>query len=241
VDTLFSCSRLNAVNSFPLAGHMPPEVKDWYQFEAHLAQLRAYGLAESIKDLYWDIRPKPEFGTVEIRVCDTPLTVERACQIAAFAQALAVLLMREDDPSDSAWLSYRSNHFQACRFGLQGSYVTPDGQRLRLMDHLRALFQRLMPVAEELGTGDMIAALRDESLRSGNDSRWLRSQFHRLRDLPLVVEAMSNAWRGVAAGAAAPAEPTAVLRRRIRATSEPMQPLRASEPGVSVPLPERLH
>ena len=46
VDTLFSCSRLNAVNSFPLAGHMPPEVKDWYQFEAHLSQLRAYGLAE---------------------------------------------------------------------------------------------------------------------------------------------------------------------------------------------------
>ena len=77
------------------------------------------------QDLYWDIRPKPEFGTVEIRVCDTPLTVERACQIAALAQALAVLLMREPEPSDKAWLSYRSNHFQACRFGLQGSYVTP--------------------------------------------------------------------------------------------------------------------
>ena len=55
-------------------------MKDWYQFEAHLSQLRAYGLAESIKDLYWDIRPKPEFGTVEIRVCDTPLTVERAAR-----------------------------------------------------------------------------------------------------------------------------------------------------------------
>ena len=124
--------------------------------------------------------------------------------------------------------------------GLQGSYVTPDGQRLRLMDHLRALFQRLMPVAEELGTGDMIATLRDEAMRSGNDSRWLRSQFHRLRDLPLVVESMSQAWRGEAAQAA-PAEPTAVLRRRIRATSEPMQPLSPAEPGVTAPLPERLH
>ncbi|MNT26410.1 hypothetical protein D3C72_1619810 [compost metagenome] len=76
-------------------------------------------------------------------------------------------------------------------------------------------------------------------MRSGNDSRWLRSQYHRLRDLPLVVEAMSNAWRGESAPAAAPAEPTAVLRRRIRATSEPMQALSASEPGVTVP--ERLH
>jgi carboxylate-amine ligase len=78
-------------------------------------------------------------------------------------------------------------------------------------------------------------------MRSGNDSRWLRSQFHRLRDLPLVVEAMSNAWRGVASPGVGPAEPTAVLRRRIRATSEPMSALPASEPGVSVPMPERLH
>ena len=98
----------------------------------------------------------------------------------------------------------------------------------------------LLPVAEELGTGDMIASLRDEAMRSGNDSRWLRSQFHRLRDLPLVVESMSQAWRGEVAQAA-PAEPTAVLRRRIRATSEPMQPLSTAEPRVTAPLPERLH
>ena len=145
--------------------------------------------------------------------------------------------MREPEPSDKAWLCYRSNHFQACRFGLQGSYVTPEGQRMRLIDHLRALFQRLMPVAEELGTGDMIAALRDDAMRSGNDSRWLRNQFHRLRDLPLVVEAMSTAWRG-SNREPAPAEP-AVLRRRIRATSEPMAALPGAEPGVIVP--DRLH
>ena len=77
---------------------------------------------------------------------------------------------------------------------------------MRLIDHLRALFQRLIPVAEELGTGDMIAALRDDAMRSGNDSRWLRNQFHRLRDLPLVVEAMSTAWRG-SNREPAPAEP----------------------------------
>lgn len=227
VDTLFSCCRLNAVNSFPLAGHMPPDVSDWYRFEAHLAQLRTFGLAESIKDLYWDIRPKPEFGTVEIRVCDTPLTVDRACQIAAFAQALAVLLIRDPQPEGGAWLAYRSNHFQACRFGLQGSYVTPDGQRLRLIDHLRGVFGRLMPVAEELGTADMLGSLRDDALKSGNDARWLRGQFHRLRDLPMVVDAMTTAFRGdgglAAVSSSAPAvDPSAVVRRRVRATSEPL-------------------
>lgn len=234
VDTLFSCCRLNAVNSFPLSGHLPADVTDWYQFEAHIAQLRRSGLAESIKDLYWDIRPKPEFGTVEIRVCDTPLTVERACQLAAFAQALAVLVTREPQPAPTAWLAYRSNHFQACRFGLQGSYVTPDGQRLRLIDHLRSLFLRLMPIAEELGTRDMLATLQDESIRNGNDARWLRGQFHRVRDLPSVVESMTRVWRGERETSAIAVE---VQRRRIRATSEPVhgsvQALATPDPGLA--------
>jgi carboxylate-amine ligase len=240
VDTLFSCCRLNAVNSFPLAGHLPPEVHDWYQFEAHLAQLRTFGLAESIKDLYWDIRPKPEFGTVEIRVCDTPLTVERACQLAAFAQALAVLLKREPHEEGGTWLAYRNNHFQACRFGMQGSYVTPCGQRLRLIDHLRGLFGRLMAVADELGTSDMLAALRDDALKSGNDSRWLRSQFHRLRDLPLVVDAMTNTFRGNEGMPLAAADANAVARRRVRATSEPLGGVGVQ--ALSEPVePRRLH
>lgn len=225
VDTLYSCCRLNAVNNFPLSGHMPAEVDDWYRFEAHLAQLRQVGLAESIKDLYWDIRPKPEFGTVEIRVCDTPLTVERACLLAAFAQALSVLVARDPDPSQAAWLAYRSNHFQACRFGLHGSYVTPEGERMRLADHLRGLMQRLMPIADELGTADMLAMLRDEIQRGGNDARWLRGEFNRLRELPLVVESMTRLWRGEPAGRsmleAIEAGPSAYARRRVRANSEP--------------------
>jgi len=218
VDTLFSCCRLNAVNNFPLAGHIPVDVQDWYRFEAHLAQLRSFGLAESIKDLYWDIRPKPEFGTVEIRVCDTPLTVEKACQLAAFAQALSVWTQRQPAPHEGAWLAYRSNHFQACRFGLHGNYVTVEGQRMRLTDHLRGLFGQLMPVADELGTADLLSALRDEAARQGNDARWLRGQYSRMRDLPGVVDAMVQAFRGGRDSVQVREQP----RRRVRAASEPL-------------------
>jgi carboxylate-amine ligase len=77
VDTLFQSARLNAVSAFPLSGQCPA-LNDWAEFVDHFDFLQACGIARSIKDLYWDIRPKPEFGTVEIRVCDTPLTVERA-------------------------------------------------------------------------------------------------------------------------------------------------------------------
>ena len=45
-------------------------------------------IIKSMKDFYWDIRPKPEYGTVELRICDTPLTVEKATDLAAYAQTL---------------------------------------------------------------------------------------------------------------------------------------------------------
>ena len=237
VDTLFSCCRLNAVTSFPLAGHLPDDVKDWYGFEAHMAQLRQYGLAESIKDLYWDIRPKPEFGTVEIRVGDTPLTIERACQLGAFAQMLAVWLERQPDPSSNAWLAYRSNHFQACRFGLHGNYVAADGSSMRLADHLHSTFMQLEPVADELGTRDMLESLRDGLARQGNDARWLRNQYNRVRDLRVLVDLMVRAFQLGHDAAQERIMSTGMARRRVRAASEPLGAdvqalLRQTENGV---------
>ncbi len=83
--------------------------------------MREFGIVGSMKDFYWDIRPKPEFGTVEIRVFDTPLTVARAAELAAYAQVLAASL-RDDltwTPHQDNYLVYSFNKFQACRFGLR--------------------------------------------------------------------------------------------------------------------------
>jgi len=240
VDTLFACSRLNAVNSFPLSGHMPETIRDWYGFEAHVSQLYSFGVAESLKDLYWDIRPKPDFGTVELRVCDTPLTVERACQMTAFVQALAVKVMREDAPPDGLWLPYRNNVFQASRFGTQAHYVTPTGDRLRLADHLRATFDQLVPVASELGTTDMLSSLQQDIFKQGNDARWLRNQFQKARSLPSLVQSMTDVFKG---GPSLPV-PSHRLpeRRRIRAHSEPMVDVQAlAVPEPSALIPEQLH
>ncbi len=87
-DTSFETSRLHAVASFPLSGHMPP-LKTWAEFNRYFDEMQGYGIVASMKDFYWDIRPKPEYGTIEVRICDTPLTVEVAAQLAAYAQTLA--------------------------------------------------------------------------------------------------------------------------------------------------------
>ena len=76
------------------------------------------GVVNSMKDFYWDIRPKPGYGTIEVRVMDTPLSVDRAAAIACYIQTLARYLLT-DRPlklSEDDYLVYTFNRFEACRF-----------------------------------------------------------------------------------------------------------------------------
>ena len=91
-DTAFDSARLNSVFAFPLSGRAPC-VLTWQAFEAYFDKMTATGVVKSMKDFYWDIRPKPEFGTIEIRVFDTPLTIERAAALAGYVQSLAAWML----------------------------------------------------------------------------------------------------------------------------------------------------
>jgi carboxylate-amine ligase len=178
VDTLFDSSRLSVVNAFPLSGTMP-FVADWNAFDAYFARMHAFGIVKSMKDFYWDVRPKPEYGTVEIRVCDTPLTVDRAAHLAAFAQA------------------HSYNRFQASRHGLQGTLVDPvTAASVTLADDLRATLGALAPHAEALDSGDALASLRRVVDEDGNDAAWLRARFAHAGTLPDVVRQQAALFMG---------------------------------------------
>ncbi len=129
-DTSFQSSRLTAVSAFPLAGHIP-FVADWGEFREYFSRMKGFGIVASMKDFYWDIRPKPEYGTIEIRVCDTPLTVRRAALLAAYAQALGAWHLEERalEPSRTTYLVNSFNRFEACRYGYRGNMVDPYAAR----------------------------------------------------------------------------------------------------------------
>jgi carboxylate-amine ligase len=140
-----------------------PFVLTWDAFKAYFDKMRATGVIESMKDFYWDIRPKPEFGTIEVRVMDTPLTVQRACDIAAYIQALAryLLLSRPFMPQEDDYLVYTFNRFQACRFGLEGEYVHPNElTRMPIADHILSICDALEPHAEALGSLEALSNIR---------------------------------------------------------------------------------
>ena len=120
-DTKFSSSRLNIFSGFPDNGQMP-WVNSWQEFEGLFRRLSSTSMIDSIKDLHWDIRPSPHFGTVEVRVMDTPLTLGHAINIAGLIQATShwLLTARPYKHQERDFLLYRFNRFQACRYGLEG-------------------------------------------------------------------------------------------------------------------------
>ena len=195
-DTAFDSARLNSVFAFPLSGRAPFALH-WEDFERYFDKMAATGVIRSMKDFYWDIRPKPEFGTVEVRVFDTPISIERAAQLAAYVQALGAWFLSEQpfEPQEDDYLVYTYNRFQACRFGLDGSYVDPvTAEQLALREHIAQTLKRISSYASESGQ----SALHDlgRVIQIGNDASWLRERYAQVRQLPEVVRQASLCFGG---------------------------------------------
>jgi carboxylate-amine ligase len=195
-DTGFQSARLNSVFAFPLSGRAPMCLS-WAEFEKYFAKMQRTGVVEGMKDFYWDIRPKPEFGTIEVRVLDTPLTRLHAADLAALVQCLARWIQQDRpfQPSEDDYLVYTFNRFQACRFGLHGAYVDPkDGSHEPLGDSLQRLLEVLAPHADALMSMD---ALRRLSTRIGtldSDADWLRARYSEERSVARCVAHQVDRW-----------------------------------------------
>jgi carboxylate-amine ligase len=178
-DTQFDSARLNSVFAFPLSGRAP-FVTSWQAFvETFFEPMERTGIVKSMKDFYWDIRPKPEYGTIELRVCDTPLTVEHAAALAGYLQALCAWLHEGGAPASSEddYRVYTYNRFQACRFGLEGALIDPRSfNGIRLRDDIVATVQQLQPHAERLQCTRALQHVAFIATRRGNDAQWLRAQ-----------------------------------------------------------------
>jgi carboxylate-amine ligase len=196
VDTVFDSSRLNNINAFPLSGTMP-FVRSWSEFLEYFESMKALGVVESMKDFYWDIRPKPEYGTIEIRVCDTPLTVQRAAALAAYAQGLARYLMtaRPQLPSQDVYRVYSFNRFSACRFGLEGGLIDAYSRsRCLIKEDVAATLQLIAPHLEALDARGAMREIQSVLDTGRNDAGWLREAYRKTSSLANVMRMSAELW-----------------------------------------------
>ncbi|MCC2645476.1 MAG: gamma-glutamyl ligase [Burkholderiales bacterium] len=189
-DTLFNSARLNSVFAFPLSGHAP-FILNWEQFDnEYFAKMCKTGTIKTMKDFYWDIRPKPEYGTIELRVCDTPLTVKKAGMLAAYLQALCHYILEAEpvELSEDIYLVYNHNRFQACRFGMNGKIIDPQSYgQTTIREEILGMIHKIEPHAVELGSGEAFKLLRKYVVK-GNDADYLREQFISSDSLEYIID-----------------------------------------------------
>ncbi len=154
-DTGLASARSKVFEGLPTAG-LPFMLDDWAEFELYMDTLIKTRTIASIKEVWWDIRPHPTYGTVELRICDGLPTLGEVGMVAALSQSLVESFDRQMDkgyqlPRPKQWV-VRENKWRAARYGMDAEIIVGEDNRLvPVREALAELVHDLSPTAERLG------------------------------------------------------------------------------------------
>jgi len=184
--TGLASSRVPIFRAFPRVG-IPPRFEDWADFERRVGFMLSSGMIEDYTFLWWDVRPHPRLGTVEVRAMDCQTRVEHTVALTALVQSLVKQLC--DDfaaglpAADQAWEILDENKWLAARHGIDAELVDlPGGERRGVRELTCTLMGRLDGHAQELGCAAELEGVGD-LLEAGNGARRQRMVYEANRDL----------------------------------------------------------
>jgi glutamate---cysteine ligase / carboxylate-amine ligase len=168
-------TRTPIFRAFPRVG-IPPAYRDWEDYQRRIAFMVSSGVMEDYTYLWYDVRPHPNLGTVEIRVCDSQTRVEHTIALAALIQAMVKELAEHFDSgqhlSDYPWEMLDENKWLASRHGLDGELVDlPTSDRVATKELARRLLDRLRGHAQDLGGADALEGIEDLVARGNGAAR----------------------------------------------------------------------
>ena len=176
---------------------MPPRIPDWEGFIRLTEAARRAGVFKSYKDMHWDLRPRPDFGTLEIRVMDAQPTVAETGMLAAVCHAL-VEYLRQAAPGElhlpelPAWIE-EENHYRAALHGLQAECLIDADGGVRPMHQLSVrVLDDLTPVAQALAAGDQLDMAREQLRYPGPPAARQHDLRRRTGSLHGVVKALAT-------------------------------------------------
>ncbi|HUP68618.1 MAG TPA: glutamate--cysteine ligase [Acidimicrobiales bacterium] len=154
-DTGLASARSKIFEALPTAG-LPYHLAGWPEFERFMTTLVSARAISSIREVWWDIRPHPTFGTVELRICDGLPTLREVAAVAAVSQCLVEWMNGLYDRGQElrthrGWI-IRENKWRAARYGVEAQIILDDdGHLVPLKDAVADLVTALTPVADRLG------------------------------------------------------------------------------------------
>jgi glutamate---cysteine ligase / carboxylate-amine ligase len=195
--TGLASSRAMIFSAFPRSG-LPPRFDDYNDYAEAVGFMEATGAIGDYTHLWWDVRPHPRFGTLELRVMDCQTRVEDAIGLAAYVQCLVKLLLDRYD--DGQVLSYHrmllaENKWLALRYGLDAPLMDlAAGKRVKVAARTLAKrrLRELRPIARSLGCVEELARI-DWILENGNGADRQRQVWNANRDIAEVAEEIASA------------------------------------------------
>ena len=206
--TGLASSRQIVFSAFPRSGP-PPRFRDYEDYALVVGQLERTGCIADYTHIWWDIRPHPKWGTIEVRICDAVTRLEDAVAIAAYCQALVKQLSERYDAGEEIPSYHRiltsENKWLAARYGLDAPVMDlATGSRIRspIAKLVRRTLRDLEPHARELGSERELEGIAALIGRGNSAERQLRV-YNANRDIVEVVRAIADATEPADADASA--------------------------------------
>jgi carboxylate-amine ligase len=152
-DTGLATTRIKIFEELPNAG-IPYYFKDWASYSDLVDQLIRTNSIDTVRDIWWDIRPHPIFGTLEIRICDAMPTLKENLAITTLIYLLVIKLEMEyhkisEIPKTPRWI-LEENKWRAARYGIQGEIILNNGVETRsIKEEIIDLYQELTALSVE--------------------------------------------------------------------------------------------
>ncbi|WP_415063842.1 carboxylate-amine ligase [Bdellovibrio sp.] len=196
-DTGLASSRITIFEAHPAGGH-PCRVESWQDFESIVDKLTRSHSIESVKDIWWDIRPSPNYGTLEIRICDGVPGIRRTSRLVAFIHLLARHIQKRLDshgprPIPSDWV-IRENKWRASRFGLEADIlVDNEGNTKSVLQDIKDLVEEMKEDSSSLNYTQYIEDLINQDL-SHPSYQAQREVFEQTESLESVVDFLCDTF-----------------------------------------------
>ncbi len=190
-DTGYASHRALMFQQLPTAG-LPFQFRSWEDYESYVQDMFTTGVIDTLSEIRWDIRPVPNLGTIEMRICDGLASLEEVGAIAALTQCLVdefstILDAGGTIPTMQPW-HVQENKWRAARYGLDAIIILDaEGNEQLVTDHLRETLRRLEPVAAKLGCSAELADVEKIMRRGAGYQRQRRVAAEHGGDLRAVV------------------------------------------------------
>lgn len=197
-DTGLASTRVKIFETLPTAG-LPYRLLNWAEFQRFMITLVNAKAIESVREVWWDIRPHPGFGTVELRVCDGLPTLNEVVGLTAFIQALVVWLGEQYDegvylPVHRHWI-VRENKWRAARWSIDAEIIMDEeGSLKKLSEDIEQWLETLTPVSKRLGSHSELMYVQ-QMMKMGPSYRRQRQVYKETGDYRQVMDALVKELR----------------------------------------------